>query len=248
MAYINSNVDGTVSVFEVARKMQTPPEIVYASSSSVYGSNTKVPFSEDDPVDSPVSIYAATKRSVELLAKVYHRMYGLSLTGLRLFTVYGPWGRPDMAVYAFARKMVDGKPLKIFVRPDGGELARDFTYIDDIVSGVLGALYSSTPSTPEQAKNRIFNLGNTQPVTVSESVEALELALKITATKEKETLGNTGDVLFTHANISAAHEEFGYLPTVDLKDGLARFSDWFYEYYGPDGLGIHYDERNYVPP
>lgn len=247
MTYIDSNVDGTVAIFEVARKMQPPPIIVYASSSSVYGGNTKVPFSEEDPVDNPVSLYAATKRSVELMAMVYHGLYDLSLTGLRFFTVYGPWGRPDMAIYSFSRKIMEGKPLRIFMNADGGELARDFTYIDDIVAGVLGAFYSSPPSLHGQAKNRIFNLGNTKPVTVSDCVEALELALKKKTTKEKVPLGNTGDVLFTHANISAAHAEFGYFPATSLEVGLRRFSKWFYEYYGPDGLSTREDERNYIP-
>ncbi|GMH37334.1 hypothetical protein BSKO_05207 [Bryopsis sp. KO-2023] len=247
MTYIDRNIKGSVSLFEVASWAKPSPQIIYASSSSVYGGNKKVPFSEEDRVDDPVSLYAATKRSVELTANVYHKLHHLSVTGLRFFTVYGPWGRPDMAYFAFTRKIMKGQPVTIFMDKTGGELARDFTYIDDIVSGIVGAVNSSQPSQEGVAENRLFNLGNTNPVTVSDFVSKLEGALRQSAIRKQVPLGNTGDVLFTHANISAAHGAFGYTPQVSLEEGLKLFALWFYDYYGPRGDNLREDEKHYVP-
>ena len=159
MQYVESNVHGSLSVFEAARHALVPPVIIYASSSSVYGSNTQVPFSEEDAVDQPSSLYGATKRSVELTAVVYHRLFSLSMTGLRFFTVYGPYGRPDMACFQFARAIAKKEPIQIFMSEDGTELGRDFTYIDDIVQGIIGAMDTTPPSTKETSSNRLFNLG-----------------------------------------------------------------------------------------
>lgn len=230
MAYIESNIHGTVSLFEAARSAKAPPEIIYASSSSVYGSNEKSPFSEDDVVDNPTSLYGSTKRSVELIAVVYHRLFNLSLTGLRLFTVYGPWGRPDMACFQFAKAIVQQTPITVFRSASGEELGRDFTFVDDIVSGIIGAMRTSTRSLPDAASNRIFNLGNTHPVTVTEFVKELEKALGMEAKVEYKKLENSGDVLFTHANVSKAHAEFDFTPQVSLEEGLRRFSQWFKTY------------------
>lgn len=198
-------------------------------------------------MDNPVSLYAATKRAVELTAHVYYTLYGLSVTGLRFFTVYGPWGRPDMAYFSFARNIVSGNPIKIFMDESNGEMARDFTYIDDIVDGILGAMDSSKPSEPGKAAYRIFNLGNMFPVTVSKFVETLENALGKSAVKTRIQMGNTGDVHFTHANITHAQVEFGYSPKTTLDQGLRKFADWFYKYYGPDGLNLREDEVSYKP-
>lgn len=233
MAYIESNIHGTVSLFEATRSAKSPPEIIYASSSSVYGSNERSPFSEDDVVDHPTSLYGSTKRSVELIAVVYHRLFNLSLTGLRLFTVYGPWGRPDMACFQFAKAVVQQTPITVFRSANGEELGRDFTFVDDIVAGIIGAMRTSTRSLPDVASNRIFNLGNTNPVTVTEFVKELEKALGMEAKVEYKKLENSGDVLFTHANVSKAHDEFDFTPEVSLEEGLRRFSQWF-KTYSPD--------------
>eukprot|EP00210_Caulerpa_lentillifera_P008686 g8285.t1 len=230
MEYIESNIHGTVSLFEAARLAKSPPEIIYASSSSVYGSNEKVPFSEDDVVDHPTSLYGSTKRSVELMAVVYHRLFDLSMTGLRFFTVYGPWGRPDMACFQFAKAIVKQEPITVFRSASDEELGRDFTYIDDIVIGIIGAMNSSTASLAGIATNRIFNLGNTHPVTVSEFVQKLENALEVKAEVKYKRLENSGDVLFTHANVSKAHQAFNFTPMTSLDEGLMKFSRWFKNY------------------
>ncbi|CAD7700251.1 unnamed protein product [Ostreobium quekettii] len=246
MQYVDYNVAGSVGLFEAVKAAERPPAVVYASSSSVYGRNVKVPFSEGDAVVHPASLYAATKLAVELLAEVYHSLNALSVTGLRFFTVYGPWGRPDMAYMSFARAMVEGDPVRIF-QANGAELARDFTYVGDIVAGVLGALDTAPPSTRELAENRLFNLGNTRPVTVTEFVTELEAALGLEAQRKFVPVPNLGDVLLTHANVSAAGSAFGYSPQTPLSEGLRYFARWYFEYYGADGHTMADDERNYKP-
>mmetsp|Transcript_78781 Transcript_78781/g.137695 ORF Transcript_78781/g.137695 Transcript_78781/m.137695 type:complete len:291 (-) Transcript_78781:52-924(-) len=233
-SYAKSNVAGFISLLEVARARHPMPRIVYASSSSVYGLNTKVPFSEADAVDRPASLYAATKRENELLAHTYNHIYGLALTGLRFFTVYGPWGRPDMAVYAFANKITKGEPVRIFQGPDGSELERDFTYIDDIVAGCLAAVDHIGPSI-KPAPLKIYNLGNEHPEPVSKLLHILEELMGKKATPEYAALPALGDVLRTHADVQLARQELGYEPRTSLHEGVSKFVQWYQDYY-KDGL------------
>merc|ERR1712190_466183 len=212
-SYVSSNIAGFVELLEVARNADPMPRIVYASSSSVYGLNTKVPFSESDRVDQPASLYAATKKSNEMIAHAYKHIYGLSVVGLRFFTVYGPWGRPDMAAFSFAKKIEKGEPIKIFQGPGGSELERDFTYIDDIVAGTVAAVDHVSPSAKEMAMNKVYNLGNKDPVTVSYLVDCLESSLGKKANRNYMPMPPTGDVLKTSADVSKAEAELGYKPT-----------------------------------
>jgi len=236
-SYVHSNIAGFVSLLEVCKSANPQPAIVWASSSSVYGLNTKVPFSEKDKTDRPASLYAATKKAGEEIAHTYNHIYGLSLSGLRFFTVYGPWGRPDMAYFFFTRDILKGKSIPIFEGPNNGIVARDFTYIDDIVKGCLGALDTAEKSTGSGGKKtgpaqlRVFNLGNTSPVPVSDLVSILEKLLKVKAKRTLIKLPKNGDVQFTHANISLAQRELGYKPTTDLQTGLKKFVRWYVTYY-----------------
>merc|ERR1712241_433166 len=193
-SYINSNVSGFMEILEAARFADPKPRIVYASSSSVYGLNTKVPFSEEDRVDQPASLYAATKKSNEMIAHTYYNIYGMSLTGLRFFTVYGPYGRPDMAYFFFTQRILKGEEIQIFEGPNGETVQRDFTYIDDIVDGVIGSLESAPPSVKGEAEFRLFNLGNTNPLPVTTLVENLEELLGKKAVKKVVPMPATGDV------------------------------------------------------
>nr|GMD29814.1 UDP-glucuronate 4-epimerase 3 [Ipomoea batatas]GMD33159.1 UDP-glucuronate 4-epimerase 3 [Ipomoea batatas]GMD34807.1 UDP-glucuronate 4-epimerase 3 [Ipomoea batatas] len=237
-SYVHSNIAGLVSLLEVCKSANPQPSIVWASSSSVYGLNTRVPFSELDRTDQPASLYAATKKAGEEIAHTYNHIYGLSLTGLRFFTVYGPWGRPDMAYFFFTKDILKGKSIPIFEAPNHGTVARDFTYIDDIVKGCLAALDTAEKSTGSGGKKRgaaqlrVFNLGNTSPVPVSDLVGILERLLKVKAKRQIMKLPRNGDVQFTHANISLAQRELGYKPTTDLQTGLKKFVHWYLNYYG----------------
>ncbi|KAG9156897.1 hypothetical protein Leryth_015502 [Lithospermum erythrorhizon] len=237
-SYVHSNIAGLVSLLEVCKSANPQPAIVWASSSSVYGLNTKVPFSEKDRTDQPASLYAATKKAGEEIAHTYNHIYGLSLTGLRFFTVYGPWGRPDMAYFFFSKDILKGKSIPIFEGPNHGTVARDFTYIDDIVKGCLASLDTAEKSTGSGGKKkgpaqlRVFNLGNTSPVPVSELVSILERLLKVKAKKLVTKMPRNGDVQFTHANISYAQKELHYKPTTDLQTGLKKFVRWYLSYYG----------------
>ncbi|KAL3616545.1 UDP-glucuronate 4-epimerase 3 [Castilleja foliolosa] len=236
-SYVHSNIAGFVSLLEVCKSVNPQPAIVWASSSSVYGLNTKVPFSERDRTDQPASLYAATKKAGEEIAHTYNHIYGLSLTGLRFFTVYGPWGRPDMAYFFFTKDILKGKSIPIFEAANHGTVARDFTYIDDIVKGCLGALDTAEKSTGSGGKKkgpaqlRVFNLGNTSPVPVSDLVSILERLLKVKAKRLIMKMPRNGDVQFTHANISLAQRELGYKPTTDLQTGLKKFVRWYLSYY-----------------
>lgn len=236
-SYVQSNVAGFVNLLETCKSSDPQPAIVWASSSSVYGVNRKVPFSEKDRTDQPASLYAATKKAGEAIAHAYNHIYGLSITGLRFFTVYGPWGRPDMAYFFFTRDIIRGKRITVYEAPDGASVGRDFTYIDDIVKGCLAALDSAKESTGSGGKKRgaaqfrIFNLGNTTPVPVSRLVSLLEKILKVKAETKVLPLPRNGDVEFTHANISLAQRELGYLPTTDLETGLKQFVRWYLSYY-----------------
>ncbi|KAI3961505.1 hypothetical protein MKX01_001241 [Papaver californicum] len=237
-SYIHSNIAGLVTLLETCKSANPQPSIVWASSSSVYGLNEKVPFSESDRTDQPASLYAATKKAGEEITHTYNHIYGLSITGLRFFTVYGPWGRPDMAYFSFTRNILQGKPITVYRGKNLVDLARDFTYIDDIVKGCLGSLDTSGKSTGSSGKKtgpapyRIFNLGNTSPVTVPTLVSILERHLKMKAKKNIIDMPGNGDVPFTHANISSATNEFDYKPTTDLQTGLKKFVRWYLSYYG----------------
>nr|XP_004247883.1 UDP-glucuronate 4-epimerase 6 [Solanum lycopersicum] len=238
LSYVNSNVAGFVNLLEIAKAADPQPAIVWASSSSVYGLNTKVPFSEDHRTDQPASLYAATKKAGEAIAHTYNHIYGLSLTGLRFFTVYGPWGRPDMAYFFFTKDMIQGKSINVYVTQDDKEVARDFTYIDDIVKGCVGALDTAEKSTGSGGKKRgpaqlrVYNLGNTSPVSVKKLVAILENLLNLKAKKFFIKMPRNGDVPFTHANVSLALRDFGYKPTTDLSSGLRKFVKWYVSYYG----------------
>lgn len=240
-SYVHSNIGGFVSLLEVCKLMNPQPAIVWASSSSVYGLNKKLPFSEIDRTDNPSSLYAATKKAGEAIAHTYNHIHGLSITGLRFFTVYGPWGRPDMAYFFFTRDILKGKQISVFEGLNGFTVSRDFTYIDDIVKGCLGALDTATKSTGSggvkkgPAQLRVYNLGNTSPVPVRKLVNILEKLLKVKANKVVSPMPANGDVLFTHANISLARRELGYKPTTDLQSGLKKFVAWYLDYYKPSG-------------
>lgn len=219
-AYERSNLAGHLSILEACRHAGIE-HLVYASSSSVYGDRPLdgQGFREDDPTVSPVSLYAATKRSCELLSQSYARLYGFPQSGLRFFTVYGPWGRPDMAYYSFTRKIVRGEPIEVYGE---GRMARDFTYIDDIVDGVLGVL----DRPPAQGAHEIYNIGDSQPVGLMEMIATLEAALGVQANKIMRPM-QPGDVTATYADISKLNALTGYRPRVALGDGLPKFVDWW---------------------
>lgn len=220
-AYERANVAGHLSVLEAVRHAKHRPQLLYASSSSVYGDRPLDPsrgFSEDDPVDRPVSLYAATKRSGELFSTTYANLYGIASTGLRFFTVYGPWGRPDMAYFLFADAILKGEPIEVFGQ---GRMARDFTYIDDIVDGVV-ALMAAPPAAGE---HRIFNIGDSQPRGLMTMIDILERALGVEAKKIMKPM-QPGDVTATYADVSRLHALTGYAPKVSLEEGLSRFVAW----------------------
>lgn len=239
-SYADANLGGFVNVMEAARMEET--RVVYASSSSVYGDGATPPFREDELACQPLSLYAATKRANELIAYAYSHTHGMNCTGLRFFTVYGPWGRPDMAVSSFTKKILKGETIRIFQGPGGSELGRDFTFIDDIVQGCLGAL-----DTAGTAPYRIYNLGNTHPVTVTKLVETLEKHLCRSATTHYIPMPQSGDVLFTHADISAACRDLGYAPKVSLDEGIGRSVAWYLDHHGADGSRVSEEEWNYEP-
>ena len=237
-AYINSNIVAFTHVLEACRAIK-PQHLVYASSSSVYGGNTKLPFSETDNVDHPVSLYAATKKANELMAHTYSHLYGLPTTGLRFFTVYGPWGRPDMAPFLFADAIIKSRPIKVF---NHGDMLRDFTYIDDIVEGVIRVL--DKPATPAtglkhssagleaniHAPYRIFNIGNNQPEKLLYFIGLLENAIGKTAQKEFLPM-QAGDVKSTYADTSALEAWVSFKPNTPLQEGVEKFVKWYRQYY-----------------
>ena len=228
MAYLDSNLTGFGHVLEGCRAQQVQ-HLVYASSSSVYGGNTKMPFEETDAVDHPVSLYAATKKANELMAHTYSHLYRLPTTGLRFFTVYGPWGRPDMAYFLFTRAVLEGKPIQVF---NHGQMLRDFTYIDDIVEGVLRVLDKpATPAAPATAPYRIFNIGNHDPVPLLDFIGCIEQALGREAVKEFLPMQD-GDVPATYASTDALRDWVGFAPSTPLKAGIDRFVDWYRSYHG----------------
>ena len=218
-AYAASNLTGHLSILELARALK-PNHVVYASSSSVYGANEKTPFAESDRTDTPVSLYGATKKADENLSVSYAQLYQIPLTGLRFFTVYGPWGRPDMAYWIFTEKILKGETISIF---NNGDMARDFTYIDDIVDGVLAAL--KNPPSADDRSHRVFNLGNDHPEKLMDLVSIIEKELGIDAVKSMEAM-QKGDVKRTWADISEAKKILGYEPKVSLAEGVSRYIKW----------------------
>ncbi len=218
-AYIQTNVVGFANLLECCRH-HPPRHLVYASSSSVYGANTKLPWSETDSVDHPISLYAATKKSNELQAHVYSHLFGLHTTGLRFFTVYGPWGRPDMSAMIFARAIMEGRPIPVF---NHGDMSRDFTYIDDIVEGTLRVL-------DKPARYAIYNIGNHQPVKLLDYIATLERALGKKAKLDLQPM-QPGDVKATYADTTALAKAVGFAPSTPLETGLARLAEWFKSYY-----------------
>lgn len=226
-AYGQSNLIGHLSILELARHAPNKPRLVYASSSSVYGANTKAPFSEDDRVDHPVSLYAATKRANEMMSESYATLYGMDLIGLRFFTVYGPWGRPDMAYWTFTRDIIEGRPIRVF---NNGQLQRDFTWIDDIVAGVVATALDA-PRSPNPASHRIYNIGNNRPVELGRFIEVVEQAVGKRAEKIMEPM-QPGDVHATYANVDALARDYGFAPTTPLEEGIPRFVKWYRDYTG----------------
>ncbi|HVY05091.1 MAG TPA: NAD-dependent epimerase [Burkholderiales bacterium] len=244
-AYIDSNVVGFMNVLEGCRHSKTG-HLVFASSSSVYGANTRLPFSEHDTVDHPVSLYAATKKANELMAHTYAHLYGLPCTGLRFFTVYGPWGRPDMALFKFTQGILDGKPIQVFNR---GEMVRDFTYVDDIIEGMVRVVASPARSNPgwngdrpdpatSYAPWRIFNIGNNQPVNLMRYIEVLEASIGRKATIEFKPM-QPGDVKATMADTGDLERAVGFRPGTSVETGIARFVDWYRDYYRVESTGRH---------
>ena len=237
-AYVESNLVGFVNILEGCRHHKVA-HLAYASSSSVYGGNTALPFAEAQGVDHPVSLYAATKKANELMAHTYSHLYGLPCTGLRFFTVYGPWGRPDMALFLFTRAMIEGKPIQVF---NHGRMQRDFTYIDDIVEGVLRVLDRAPvadatfdAAAPDPARSwapyRVFNIGNQGPAQLMDFIAAVEQAVGCTAVKTFLPM-QPGDVQATYADVQHLTDWTGFSPGTPITDGVARFVAWYRQYYG----------------
>ena len=224
-AYVTSNVMGQVVMLELGRTLKTLKHFVYASSSSVYGGNTKTPFAVEDPVEKPISLYAATKRTDELFGYTYAHLFGIPMTGLRFFTVYGPWGRPDMAAFLFTRAIVAGEPISVF---NHGEMWRDFTYIDDIVNGVVRALDRPAQGAPPC---KVYNLGNNKVEKLTDYIGLIEQSLQRKAIMRMEPL-QPGDVPRTSADIEASRRDLGFEPTTPISVGIPRFIAWYKDYYG----------------
>ena len=236
--YIESNVTGFINLLEACRTYSIE-NFIYASSSSVYGMNSVIPFSEDDEVNHPISLYAATKKSNELMAHTYSHLFNIPSTGLRFFTVYGPWGRPDMAYFSFTKAMLENKPIKVF---NNGNMMRDFTYIDDIIEGISRVI--EDPSLPNKAWNRespmastssapyrILNLGNSKPIYLSRFIESIEKATNKKAIIEYLPM-QPGDVEKTYANMEKMENQYKFKPKTQIEDGIREFVDWYRNYYG----------------
>ncbi len=225
-AYARSNLVGHLNMLELARHTPGLQHMAYASSSSVYGGRTDLPFLEFDRADTPVSLYAATKKSNELMSHTYAHLYNLPLTGLRFFTVYGPWGRPDMAYWSFTQKILAGEPIEIF---NEGDMLRDFTYVDDIVDGVLRVALEG-PKSGVEPPHAVYNIGNNNPVRLLEFVETLEAIIGKKAARVMKPM-QPGDVPATYADISAIRRDYGFEPRTALADGLSRFVGWYRQHY-----------------
>ncbi|MFT3680262.1 MAG: NAD-dependent epimerase [Ferruginibacter sp.] len=236
-AYIDSNIIGFANLLECCRHYNIK-HLVYASSSSVYGLNESIPFSTNDSVDHPISLYAATKKSNELMAHVYSHLFKVPTTGLRFFTVYGPWGRPDMAMFLFTKAIIDNQPIQVF---NNGEMQRDFTYIDDIVDGVVRVINNPASSNPDWsganpepsssvAPYHVYNIGNSSPVKLTAFIEAIEKKLNKTAEKLMMPM-QPGDVHRTYADVSDLKDNLGYNPSTSIEQGVSNFIDWYLDYY-----------------
>jgi UDP-glucuronate 4-epimerase len=237
-AYIDSNIVGFINILEACRHNNVG-HLIYASSSSVYGANTKLPFSTHHNVDHPLSLYAATKKANELMAHTYSHLYELPTTGLRFFTVYGPWGRPDMALFLFTKAILNGEPIKVF---NNGNMMRDFTYIDDIVESIYRLIQKKPEPNPNwDGKNpdpgtsyapyRVYNIGNSNPVNLMDFITAIEEKLGIEAKKEFLPL-QAGDVPATYADVEDLYNEINFRPQTSIKEGVSKFIDWYLDYYG----------------
>lgn len=244
LKYISSNMLGFANILEACRH-NSVKHLVYASSSSVYGLNAEIPFNVSHHTDHPVSLYAATKKSNELMAHVYSHLYKIPTTGLRFFTVYGPWGRPDMAYFSFTEAILKGKPIKVF---NGGEMLRDFTYIDDIVEGIYKVLHK--PAEPNARFNneapdpsissapyRIYNIGNNKPVNLLDFINVLEKELGVEAVKDFREM-QPGDVVVTYADVDGLINDFGYKPSTSIQAGLKQFVAWYKEYYKVNSYAV----------
>ncbi len=233
-AYLSSNLVGHGNILELARHTPNLQHCIYASSSSIYGGRVDLPFNENDRADHPVSLYAATKRADELMSETYAHLFGVPLTGLRFFTVYGPWGRPDMAYYSFTKAIIEGQPIKLF---NNGDMGRDFTYIDDIVDGIMRLLdhppQAGRTDQPGGSKSAhaLYNIGNNHPERLSTFVELIEKAVGKTAVVERHPM-QPGDVKETYADISALQRDVGFCPTTDLETGIGKFVAWYRHYHG----------------
>jgi UDP-glucuronate 4-epimerase len=226
-AYIETNIVGHFVLLELCRHMEGLEHFVYASSSSVYGGNTKLPFAVDDPTDTPVSLYAATKKADELMSHCYSHLFRVPATGLRFFTVYGPWGRPDMAAYIFARAITEGRAIPVF---NHGDMRRDFTFVDDIVAGIL-AVAGGPPKGDGKAPHRVYNIGNNRSEPLLRFIELIEQSLGRKAELDLQPM-QPGDVQETCADISAIQNDFGFAPATPIDEGIPRFIAWFRDYHG----------------
>lgn len=227
LSYMHSNIIGFFNILECCRNYPVK-HLLYASSSSVYGGNTKIPFSTSDNVDKPVSLYAATKKSNELMAHAYSKLYNIQCTGLRFFTVYGPLGRPDMAYFSFSQKIMHGKPIKIF---NNGDMYRDFTYIDDIVEAISRMLENPPLANEDGIHYKVYNIGNSKPEKLMDFIQTLEIALGKEAIKEFYPM-QPGDVYQTYADVTDLIQDFDFKPKTSITEGLQKFAAWFKEYYG----------------
>ena len=225
-AYVESNLVGQIVVLEVARHLPRMRHLVYASSSSVYGGNTKIPFALEDPIESPVSLYAATKRADELMGHCYSHLYRIPMTGLRFFTVYGRWGRPDMAAFIFTKAILEGQPIQVF---NNGDMQRDFTHVTDIVPGILACL-DRPPTDTSGAPHKVYNLGNNAPEQLMRFIEVIERSSNHKAEIDFQPM-QPGDVKATYADIEASQRDFGFFPKTSIDEGLPDFVEWYREYH-----------------
>jgi UDP-glucuronate 4-epimerase len=230
MVYADANLTGFLNVLEGCRYSR-PKHLIFASSSSVYGMNNKVPFSVSDDTDAPISLYAATKKSNELMAHTYSHLYGIPITGLRFFTVYGPYGRPDMTYFKFTKAILEGKEIEVF---NNGDMQRDFTYIDDIVEGIFRLLpnipnLQNAKTSAAKAKFKVYNIGNNSPITLSRFIEAIETSVGLSA-KKKNLPMQAGDVPITYADIDDLISDIKFCPNTEIEDGIQKFVEWYREY------------------
>ncbi|MBO89192.1 MAG: protein CapI [Rickettsiales bacterium] len=225
-AYVQSNLVGQMVILEIARHLDSLKHLIYASSSSVYGGNTKLPFALEDPVDAPISLYAATKRADELMGHCYSHLYRIPMTGLRFFTVYGRWGRPDMAAYIFTKAILEGRPINVFNK---GEMRRDFTHVSDIVPGVLACL-ERPPSNTSAVPHKVYNLGNNAPENLMRFIEVIERSSNRKAKVNFQPM-QPGDVKETYADIEASQRDFGFTPKTSIDQGIPDFVEWYRDFH-----------------